>query len=392
MTKVPLIILSALLAAAIIFGIVTYRQAQDTKGILQMTKENLSGLNVKLAELKEANSQLKEQLRSETHHSKEFKETLERLKMDLITSEKDKKALEDELASGKSTIEVLQTSKAEDQSRIQVLESALAKGEEEFENARAEIAQLEFTIAEKGQSFSQLGQKLSELRNTLDAEEEAKESLKKDLASGKATIVELRRQLQNAQSQILLLENGIAKGKTQTAEFKHRLAELKTQMISTENRLKDLKSTYEVLISDLKEEIENREVTIQAFEEKLSLTFLDRILFEFGQSSLNPEGKKILSKLGGTLRSVHDKKIRVIGHTDNVPISKDFRYKYRSNWELSADRAAAVVRFLQEKKGLDPANMEAVGQSFYHPVASNATAKGREQNRRVEIMISPRLE
>ena len=160
----------------------------------------------------------------------------------------------------------------------------------------------------------------------------------------------------------------------------------------TEVQMKEMKSTYETLVSDLKGQIEKQEVTIKDFQEALSLTFVDRILFEFGKADLTPEGNKVLKKVGEALKNIKGKKIRVTGHTDNVPIRPDYEYKFPTNWELSAARAAMVIRYFQEKVGLDPKDMEAVGRSFYQPIASNKTKEGRAQNRRVEILIAPQME
>jgi len=160
----------------------------------------------------------------------------------------------------------------------------------------------------------------------------------------------------------------------------------------TEGQMKQMKSTYETLVSDLKEQIQKQEVTIKDFQESLSLTFIDRILFEFGKASLTPEGNKVLKKVGDVLKNIKGKKIRVTGHTDNVPIRPDYEYKFPTNWELSAARAATVVRYFQEKASLDPKDMEAVGRSFYQPIAGNETKEGRAQNRRVEILIAPQME
>jgi chemotaxis protein MotB len=153
-----------------------------------------------------------------------------------------------------------------------------------------------------------------------------------------------------------------------------------------------LKSTYETLISDLKKQIENKEVTIKTLEEKISVSFVNRILFDFGKTTIAPEGRKILAKVGDILKNVQNRKIRVIGHTDNIHISKDFQNKFPSNWELSAARASAVIRYFQTNKEIDPRNMEAMGRAFYEPIASNETEEGRSQNRRVEIIIAPKEE
>ena len=101
----------------------------------------------------------------------------------------------------------------------------------------------------------------------------------------------------------------------------------------------------------------------------------------------------------GTLRGLHGQRlkpqgklIRVVGHTDDIPILPKYHYKFPSNWELSAARAASVVNYLQKDLGLDPTNLEAVGRSFYDPIASNETNEGRAQNRRVNIIIAPMIE
>jgi chemotaxis protein MotB len=160
----------------------------------------------------------------------------------------------------------------------------------------------------------------------------------------------------------------------------------------TEAEMKQMKSTHDKLVSDLKDQIQKQEVTIKESQESLSLNFVDRILFEFGKADLTPEGEKVLKKVGEALKNIKGKKIRVTGHTDNVPIHPDYVHRFPSNWELSAARAASVVRYFQEKTGLDPKDLEAVGRSFYQPEASHDTKEGRARNRRVEILIAPQLE
>ena len=172
-----------------------------------------------------------------------------------------------------------------------------------------------------------------------------------------------------------------------------RLSEQNKKVVElSQGQMKQMKTTYEELISGLKDQIQNKEVTIKEFKDALSLNFVDRILFEFGKADLTPEGKKILEKVGEALKNIKGKKIRVTGHTDNVPIRRDYEFRFPSNWELSAARAASVVRYFQDNTGLDPADMEAIGRSFYQPVASNDTDADRAQNRRVEIFIAPQME
>ena len=168
--------------------------------------------------------------------------------------------------------------------------------------------------------------------------------------------------------------------------------DMKKALAEKETKLSQQKSTQEALVTSLKEQIQKQEVTIKEIREGLSVTLVDRILFDSGKATLKPGGEKILGKIGETLKNIQDKRIRVVGHTDNVPIRQEFRYKFPTNWELSADRAATVVRYFQEKTGLKPEDLEAVGRSFFRPLVSNDTKEGRSKNRRVEIIIAPKLE
>ena len=158
---------------------------------------------------------------------------------------------------------------------------------------------------------------------------------------------------------------------------------------SVEIKIEEIKSTYNALVNKLQENINNQEAIIKEFEKKLSVTFIDSVLFGFGDASITPEGRKILKSVGDILKNLEDRKIRVIGHTDNIPIGSKYQSKFPTNWELSSARAAAVIRFFQNESGLDPENMECAGRSYYQPVTSNKTSVGRAKNRRVEIIIVP---
>jgi chemotaxis protein MotB len=96
-----------------------------------------------------------------------------------------------------------------------------------------------------------------------------------------------------------------------------------------------------------------------------------------------------MERVGRIIKEVADKIIRVEGHTDNVPIHPRLQEKYATNWELSNARATNVVRFLQDKIGIAPERLQAVGLSEFHPVASNKTREGRAKNRRIEIALLP---
>ena len=173
-------------------------------------------------------------------------------------------------------------------------------------------------------------------------------------------------------------------------------AALDTQMIAAsrqkEAEIGQLRNTYDQLVQDMQAEIAQGQIQITRLADRLSVSMVDRILFPSGEADITPAGIRILQRVGNVLKTTEGKIIRVEGHTDNVAISERLKGTFPTNWELSTTRASNVVRFLQDSVGIDPARLQAVGLSEYHPVASNATVKGRSQNRRIEIALLPLVE
>jgi chemotaxis protein MotB len=151
-------------------------------------------------------------------------------------------------------------------------------------------------------------------------------------------------------------------------------------------KLDDTKSKIE---TSLKTEIAKQTIKLEEMEGKLKLTFVDKILFDTGKVEVKERGKELLLEIAVTLNEDKGHNISVEGHTDNVPIGKLLKERFPSNWELSAARAAAVVRFLQEESGLEPERLSASGYGYFRPVESNDTPEGRSQNRRIEIILVP---
>jgi chemotaxis protein MotB len=148
--------------------------------------------------------------------------------------------------------------------------------------------------------------------------------------------------------------------------------------------LDDTKKTIE---TSLKDQIAAQEIEVVEEEDSLKVIFVDKILFDSGSAKINDRGIELLQIMAGPLKNNRDQEIVVEGHTDNIPLSAGLRRRYPSNWELSTARAAAVVRFFQEKAGIAPERLSARGYSFYRPVAPNNTEEGRHQNRRIEIIL-----
>jgi chemotaxis protein MotB len=140
----------------------------------------------------------------------------------------------------------------------------------------------------------------------------------------------------------------------------------------------------------MKAELEKKQVALKELEGKLTLTMVEAVLFGTGSARLKPEGEAALKKVAEVLKSSKDQDIVVAGHTDNVQVSDKLKKTYATNWELSSARAITVVKLLASC-GVDPKLMSASGFGENRPVADNATWNGRAKNRRMEIILMPRL-
>ena len=221
----------------------------------------------------------------------------------------------------------------------------------------------------------------------LSEREEEVAELKRQMSAGQATIQEFGQRLKGCEEKAHVLGTTVTETEDRYHQLQRNVADLQKEKGRKESA-EQLQSAHEALVAEFKKELGDREVCINKLENKLRVEFLDHILFNFGSSRITPRGLKVLEKTGEVLQRLDNKKLIVVGHSDDVPIARDYRYKYRSNWELSAARAAAVVRYFQKHVGIDPADMEAVGKAFYQPAANNSTEEGRALNRRVEIIIA----
>lgn len=158
--------------------------------------------------------------------------------------------------------------------------------------------------------------------------------------------------------------------------------ELKTMKEAREsNKLEQAKQKVEKEIQSKNLE-ENVKVTLD--KEGLHIVLKNEILFASGEANVKPEMKNILKQISHIVSTVENPVI-ISGHTDNYPIRTAM---YPSNWELSSARAVSVLREMVENNPtLKAERFAASGYGEYHPVAENKTEEGRQQNRRVEILV-----
>jgi chemotaxis protein MotB len=168
-----------------------------------------------------------------------------------------------------------------------------------------------------------------------------------------------------------------------------RIASLQKQVADLQQEKSWAGQMARTLEDEMRAKLESKDVTISQLQGKLTVTIVDRVMFDSGEATLKPDGAAVMQKIAALLASHPEVKIHVIGHTDNVPIRPTAQDRFASNWELSTARALAAVHYLTEKAGVDAHRVGAVGYGEFHPIADNASAEGRAKNRRIAITILP---
>jgi chemotaxis protein MotB len=250
-------------------------------------------------------------------------------------------------------------------------------------NLKNSVSSLEETLSQKEAELAKLNQEYEDLKKQDLALSEDNKNLNDILKAKKGEldtiIAELRAKLANREVDVFSLQRHM-----------DELSQEKAQAIAEkEQSIAELKKTYDSMVGAMQEEIEQGEVTITQLKDKLTLSMVEKVLFDSGSSKVKKNGEKVLDRVAGILKKVTDKQIRIEGYTDNVPIGSGLVEKFPTNWELSAARATTVVRYLQQD-GVDPQLLGACGYSEYRPIASNGTDEGKAKNRRIEVVLIPK--
>lgn len=143
------------------------------------------------------------------------------------------------------------------------------------------------------------------------------------------------------------------------------------------------------LKSALADGIQDEDIIVDVEKTVVYITISDKLLFKSGSSNISSKAKGLLAKVATVIKGKPDMEVMVEGYTDNVPISTS---RTKDNWDLSTQRATAVIRVLQNDFGIDPKRLVAAGRSEYLPLATNDTPEGRSRNRRTRFVILPKLD
>ena len=179
-------------------------------------------------------------------------------------------------------------------------------------------------------------------------------------------------------------EAQLGKVESEKAATENELAELRRQKEAAEKRI----AAYKALQDKFRALVDTGKLQVVFRNGQMTLKLPSGILFPSGSAELSKGGQTALGDVVNILKQFQDRRFVVAGHTDNQPIKTA---EFKNNWYLSTARANSVVQFMI-KQGFPAKNLAAAGYGEFDPVAPNDKEDGREQNRRIEIILVPNLE
>ncbi len=239
----------------------------------------------------------------------------------------------------------------------------------EIKDLTKKFVTLEETLEKTEDSLNQKQQKLEQLESSLDLLKQNSETeLKERIAENEA-----------------LMEK-IAERENELADRMARVDELEGLITRQQEAMRNLKEK----LSDALLNFEDKGLTVEARDGKVYVSMENKLLFRSGSWTVGAEGRLAIEELGNVLADNPDIAILIEGHTDNVPYSG--KGPLKGNWDLSTKRATAIVNQLLENPDILPQNLTAAGRGEYLPIAPNSTRQGRAANRRIEVVLSPKLD
>ena len=211
---------------------------------------------------------------------------------------------------------------------------------------------------------------LQDLQEALQQREDALRQAERDLA--------VRQQELSAATQSLKSTQG------QLSSQNQRLRELERALAQKDSASQALRQAVANALTGF----DQSQLNVHVKNGKVYVSMEEKLLFGSGSYQVGAEGATALRKVAEVLASKPDINIMVEGHTDPVPFHSGVLL---DNWDLSVKRATSVTRLLLENKNINPSRIIAAGRSEFVPVTSNATAAGKQKNRRTEIILTPQL-
>jgi chemotaxis protein MotB len=242
----------------------------------------------------------------------------------------------------------------------------------------------------------------SDYNRSLDTNRSLKESwqiTQQELAGSKGQVQSLQEQIASANANLSALQVSLDKCLAGNSQGNANIAKLADQISSSDRYIRHLveiknksDSLNQVLTANLTRSLtpdELQYVDVKVLKGVVYISLADNMLYQSASYQISDKADTILSKVAKIINDYSSYDVLVEGNTDNNPISE---VNIRNNWDLSCLRASSVVQALQNTYGVDPKRLTAGGRGEYNQIADNSTDYGKSQNRRTQIIITPKLD
>ena len=257
------------------------------------------------------------------------------------------------------------------------LESDQASLQKEYDLLKAERDKLQTDYAAANNNFKTLQSSYNALEKNSD------ESLQSNLNKNRELLAKLE-----AKEKALAAEQvRLNKLKADFEERSKRVAELEAMMSAKENAMKKLKETLSKALNGF----EGKGLTVHQKDGKVYVSMENKLLFNSGSYAVSAEGKKAVVEVGKVLAENPAISVLIEGHTDNDKFTGTVG-GVENNWDLSTKRATAIVTIFSENKSINKQNLTAAGRGEFAPLMSNDLPEGKAKNRRIEIILTPKLD
>jgi chemotaxis protein MotB len=244
--------------------------------------------------------------------------------------------------------------------------------------------------------FSQLQEDYQDTKTNLETTATKLSACKEEKSNMKAAYESQIETLKNTNNALINSQDNLATISQKGAENLERslesLQEKDMQIKTMRDAINKKDSVTLALVTSMKSalsDVNDDDIEISVDKGAVFVSISDKLLFDSGKYSLSKDSKNVLGKVAKVVKDKKDFEFMVEGHTDTDPIATSC---ISDNWDLSAKRAIAVVRVLQEDYNVDPKRMTAAARSKFIPVASNDNASGKAKNRRTKIIVLPKLD
>jgi len=219
------------------------------------------------------------------------------------------------------------------------------------------------------------------------------------LSSSQSRVKSLEEQLASERANVAALQASLDKCLSSNGQGNVNISKLVDEINSSNKYIQHLvnvKNTSDslnmVLTTNLTRSLsadETKDVDIKVLKGVVYISLSDNMLYKSGSYDISDKAGQTLSKIAKIITDYHNYDVLIEGNTDNVPVTMP---NIRNNWDLSALRASSVVQALQTTYNVDPKRLTAGGRGEFNPIADNGTDSGKAQNRRTQIIITPKLD